>query len=104
MLANADRERKAARGPEVGPPRPFMGSDVVPWLTHPNREMRRQLSAEWRARTLANPDHDAWHRERGVLYKSANLAMQAAIEMSTTGECTMRIDPDSGAIIGTTED
>jgi hypothetical protein len=38
--------------------RPALGADAMAWLTNPHREQRRQLSADWKSRTLANPDHD----------------------------------------------
>jgi hypothetical protein len=71
----------------------------MPWLTSPHKEQRRQLSADWRNRTLANPDHDYWHPERGTLNKSATLAMWAAYEMAEKGEVTtVQINPADGTV------
>jgi hypothetical protein len=79
-------------------PRPALGADVMPWMTNPHREQRRQLAADWKNKTLANPDHDYWHPERGALNKSAKLAMKAAYEMGDKGEVTsVQINPATGA-------
>ena len=80
-------------------PRPYIPSDAMAWITNSNREQRRQLAAEWKAKTLADPEHAYWHSDRGAQHKSAMLAMKAAYEMAETGECTsVRINPENGSV------
>lgn len=101
----ADAERADKGGGWMKGPQPFVPRDAMPWLTNPNREQRRQGAREYYARTMNDPNADYWHGDRGTLYKSANLAMQAAKEMGDTGECnSVRIDPVDGSIIGSTEE
>jgi hypothetical protein len=95
----ARSERASKGGWMKTTPRPALGADVMPWLTSPHKEQRRQLSADWKNRTLANPDHDYWHPERGALNKSAKLAMKVAYEMAETGECSsVQINPADGTL------
>lgn len=93
----AYRERQVMSGTRN--PRPYIPSDAMSWISNPHKEQRRQLAAEWKAKTFANPDHDYWHPERGALSKSARLAMKAAYEASETGEInSVHIDPTDGSI------
>jgi hypothetical protein len=39
------------------------------WITNPHKEQRRQLAAEWKAKTLADPTHDDWHADRRAAQK-----------------------------------
>jgi hypothetical protein len=80
-------------------PRPYIPSDAMAWITNPQKEQRRQLAAEWKAKTLADPEHAYWHSDRGAQHKSAMLAMKAAYEMAETGECTsVQINPADGSV------
>jgi hypothetical protein len=75
-------------------PRPYIPSDAMAWITNPQKEQRRQLAAEWKAKTLADPEHAYWHSDRGAQHKSAMLAMKAAYEMAETGEVhSVQINP-----------
>jgi hypothetical protein len=81
-------------------PRPYISSDAMAWVANPHKEQRRQLAAEWKAKTLADPNHDYWHADRGALHKSAMLAMKAAYEAAETGEVnSVQINPADGSII-----
>jgi hypothetical protein len=98
----AYRERAVKTGTHG--PRPYISSDAMSWITNPHKEQRRQLAAEWKARTLADPSHDYWHADRGALSKSARLAMKAAYEASETGEVnSVHIGPD-GTVSGEGEE
>jgi len=68
------------------PPR-SIGSDVQAWLNNPHKVQRQQLAAEYKTKTLANPDHDYWHPERGTLCDNAKLGMKIAYEVAETGDC-----------------
>jgi hypothetical protein len=94
-----DKERAGKGGGWLKGPRPYIPSDAMKWITNPHREQRRQLAAEWKARTLANPTHDYWHSDRGALNKSAKLAMKAAYEAAETGEITsVQVNPADGTV------
>jgi hypothetical protein len=103
-LAHNEQARKeqavAVRSGTSGKgPRPYIPSDAMAWITNPQKEQRRQLAAEWKAKTLADPSHDYWHSNRGAQHKSAMLAMKAAYEMAETGECTsVQINPADGSV------
>jgi len=83
----------------AGKMRPYIPGDAMAWITNPHKEQRRQLAAEWKAKTLADPSHDYWHGERGAVSKSARLAMKAAYEAAETGEInSVHINPADGSI------
>jgi hypothetical protein len=93
------RHEQAPKGGKMPPPRPYIPSDAMKWITNPHKEQRRQLAAEWKARTLADPNSGYWHADRGALNKSAKLAMRAAYEMAEKGEVTnIQINPADGSI------
>jgi hypothetical protein len=97
----ARQEQSSKGGWMKTEPRPALGAGVMPWLTSPHKEQRRQLAADWKNRTLANPELDCWHPERGALNKSAKLAMKAAYEMAQTSEVTsVQINPADGTVSG----
>jgi hypothetical protein len=91
----ADAERAGKSGGWLKGPRSYISSDAMKWIANPHREQRRQLAAEWKARTFADPTHDYWHPDRGALNKSAKLVMKAAYGAAETGECNnVQIGPD----------
>ena len=90
------RREQASKGGtmSIRPPR-SIGSDVQAWLNNPHKVQRQQLAAEFKTKTLANPDHDYWHPERGTLCDNAKLGMKIAYEVAETGDCHgVQIGPD----------
>jgi hypothetical protein len=95
----AYRERAVKSGTKG--PRPYIPSDAMAWISNPHKEQRRQLAAEWKAKTLADPTSDYWHADRGARHKSAMLAMKAAYEAAETGEVnSVQINPADGTVSG----
>lgn len=90
------RREQASKGGtmSIRPPR-SIGRDVQTWLNNPHKVQRQQLAAEYKAKTLANPNHDYWHPERGTLCDNAKLGMKIAYEVAETGDCHgVQIGPD----------
>jgi hypothetical protein len=95
----AYRERAVKSGTHG--PRPYIPSDAMAWISNPHKEQRRQLAAEWKAKTLADPTNDYWHADRGARHRSAMLAMKAAYEAAETGEVhSVQINPADGTVSG----
>jgi hypothetical protein len=95
----ADSEKRSVGGTMKGP-RTYIPSDAMSWLTNPHKEQRRQLAAEWKARTLNDRTHPYWDASRGAEHKSAVKAMKAAYEMAETGEVLgVQINPADGSVI-----
>jgi hypothetical protein len=85
--STARREQASKGGTmSIRPPR-SIGSDVQAWLNNPHKVQRQQLAAEFKTKTLANPDHDYWHPERGTLCDNAKLGTKIAYEVAETGDC-----------------